>query len=282
MISQVLPDGSLVLADPDQTLPTSHTTNISYILRDGQGHTISTSTTGDLEIERRGRVDLNDSNIHVDDLISENTYLNYNSVEYPVSGAVDNEFYIVGYTGGNATGRTVEVRKLLTNNQVGYFNYSGMELLTSTNYEASLGILNGDNPPSTDPNDITDNSQWKENFLVQIGDDYYRITEFRGTRITLDGNPQDWGTLAAGGTLVQFSILHFVEQQVETEFVVFDQLDRSGKDPVIREIYDSVEQDVAVVALQAPGVEMADVTVNDEEITFEIQWKDGAKKKGSL
>jgi hypothetical protein len=64
-------------------------------------------------------------------------------------------------------------------------------------------MLNGSNPPTTDENHITDNSLWKENFLVLIGSDYYKIDEIDGDEMVLSGKQQDWHTWNAGGTLVE-------------------------------------------------------------------------------
>jgi polyphosphate kinase 2 (PPK2 family) len=53
--------------------------------------------------------------------------------------------------------------------------------------------------------------------------------------------------------LWNYGVHHFVKDTVEAQFIVFDQIDRGGKDPVIREIYSTATEDVAVVALGAPS-----------------------------
>lgn len=286
-INQVLPDGTLLIEDPGRTLPTTaNTPGISYTLQDDASEEKATSITGVLATDRRGRVDPNDGGIvDIHDFVHVLDYMLYTGTEYKVSKIETStgHFYIDGYTGGDAVGVTIQIRRRLVDNAIGYFGYAGLKLLTSFNHESELGMLNGKNPPYTDPNDITDNSMWKENFMFFIGGEYYKIADIDGNDVTLEGLPQDWGTLNAGGTLVNYNILRFIEDTVETQFVVFDQLDRSGKDPVVREIYSTITQDVAVVALQSPGdSDIRDNVAQDEGVSFHIQWKNGTSEKGDI
>jgi hypothetical protein len=284
-ILNIDPSGNLLLYDPDRTLPTSNTSSIVYTLLSDEGATIEVSSTGALVIDRRGRVDLNDSGIEdIAEFVSHGDYLLYDDVEYLVTGLVNGEFYIAGYGLGDATGVNVTVKRELLKQAIGFFGYSGLKLNTTTDYEADLEIMNGANPPVSDPNDITENNLYKENFLVQINNrDYYRMQDIDGTTITLAGLPYDATTLGAGGELVSFKIARFVKDTVEVRFMVFDQLDRRGKDPVVREIFSTVTNDVAVFALSMPqGSDFGDNVVQDEEVGFSIEYKDGSTSTGVL
>jgi len=281
-ILNIDPTGKLLLDDPDRTLPTSNTNGITYTLLNDTSVEIETSMSGALVVERRGRVDLNDGDIEdINEFVHHGDYLLYNSVEYVVSGFSDGEFYISDYALGDATGVNVSVKRRLLNQAIGYFCYSGLKLETSVDYEADLEITNGTNPPTTE---LTENNRLKENFLVQINNrDYYKIQEIDGTTITLAGVPYDAMTLGAGGELVSFKIARFVKDTVEVQFMVFDQLDRRGKDPVVREIYSTVTEDVAVFALSMPqGSNFADNAVQNEEVSFSIEHKDGSTSTGVL
>ena len=50
-----------------------------------------------------------------------------------------------------------------------------------------------------------------ENYLVQIGTDYYAISGINGSQLTLDGPKYDW-TIA--GTSVQYSIQQFINEEI--------------------------------------------------------------------
>jgi hypothetical protein len=281
-VYSVLPDGGVVLSDPSGTLPSASAT-ISYVLKDPSNDTRASSVTGSLTVKNRGEIDLNDVNIEsLDQYAVVGDYVKYSGTEYKIISTDNNKIQIEGYSGGNAGGISIEIRRLLVNSAIGYFDYAGLKLDTTINHETTLGILNGDNAP-IDPNDITDNSLMKENFLVKIGNDYYKISQIDGTTITLSGLPKDWQTLSAGGTTVNYEIHHFIKDTVEAQFMVFDELDRGGKDVVVREIESSVTNDVAVVALQMPsGVQCEDIMRTEESISFEIAWKNGKKIQGEL
>lgn len=281
-IENIDTNGDLHLSDPDRTLPTSTTTGISYtVITDGDVD-MAVSATGSLSVDRHGLVDLNDAGIEdVSQYVMSGDYLLYSGDEYKVLNLTeDGLFYIDGYDSGDATGVGVSIKRRLLDNAIGYFGYGGLRLETTTDYEADLEILNGSNPPTTDPNLITDNNLFKENFMIKIGNDFFKMQEIDGTTIVLGGVPLEPGT---AGEMVTFSIVKFEKDTVEVRFMVFDQLDRRGKDPVVREILSTITDDVAVVALSLPqGSDLGENVMHDESISFSIEYTDGNTSTGVL
>lgn len=278
-------DGKLLLYDPDRTLPTSNTTGITYTLFDDNSDEKAGATDASLTVQRRGRVDLNDPSIvSLTEYVKAGYFAVYGGDEYQVQGLVGEQFYIADYSDGDATGVSVEIRKRLVAQDTGFFNYGSMRLECLVDHEANLGITNGRNPPTVDPDEITENNLRKENFLVKIEEDYYKISEIDAEVITLDGLPQSWGTTDSGGTLVEYEILWFEKDTVESQLTVFDLLDRRGKDPIIREIVNStMPSEVAVVALMMPsGSLISDNVQQDEGVSFNIQYLNGGSEEGEI
>jgi len=169
----------------------------------------------------------------------------------------------------------------LVNEGTGLFDYYGLKLLTTVDYETTLPILNGANAP-IDPNLITDASSFKENYLVRLtqGNIFYAISEIDGTTIALAGLDQNWKTLGAGGTIVSFQIVHFPFKTVEIDFTSFRKIDRSGTDLITTTTETATP--LAMAALQQPAGAFIESTGQTEGITFEIEWSDGRKEKGKL
>jgi hypothetical protein len=282
-------EGVLILADPGRTLPTTVTSGINFELLDDTGVTRGSAIDGNLSVERFGRVDLNDNAIlDIREFVRVNDKFIYNNFEYRVSGLDEQKFIIEDYVDGDVSGATVEIRRRLVENEIGFFGYAGLKLQTVVDYETSLGILNGENGTENE-DEITDNSKFKENFLVKIGDDYYKIVAINATDITLDGPSNDWMTLGAGGTLVNFSIHHFVESPVATSFLLFDNIDRRGRDTVVRETFSTVTQDTEVVAFATGEAEPVprpngffDKVEQNEKVSYTIEYKSGKKSTGEL
>jgi len=273
-------DGKFFIAS---TIPTSAT--LTYHLYDDDDNLILSSNTGFSTLNKRGKVVFNDPNlVDIQEFVRHGDWFLYDNVEYLVSAFFDEKsFYIDEYTDGTASGVSAQVLRRLVPAETGYFQYQGLKLLTEFDHETEFGILNGSGSPELDPNLVTDNSLFKECFLINIGDYYYKIEDIFGTEVTLSGYPQDWGTLVSGGTTVKYAIHHFVKDTVETQFVVFDQIDRRGKDVVIREIESSVTNDVAIVALsQTPGSGIEDVVAQEESISFVIEYDDGRVERGDV
>ena len=215
----------------------------------------------------------------IKDLVSSGNYLYYNNTEYLISEFDGNNFWIENYNDGDAVGVSIKIRKRLVNNGVGYFGYRGLRLTTFSDHESEFEIANGDNPPT----DIVENNSFKENYMFKIGEDFYKIVSINKKEVVLIGRDQDWGTLSYGGTTVAYSMLHFSKKQVNVGFIVFDHLDRSGYDPVIREIYSTVDQNTAMVALSTPKSSGVQENISLEEgVSFIITTKDGKKTEGDL
>lgn len=274
-------ENTLIL-DGDNNLPIITTSNVSYTLLDDADEIVETSTTGNLDITRRALVNLNDAlilNIH--DFIKTGDYLYYNGVEYEVSEIEESNFYILGYDDGDAVGVAIHTRRRLVENGVGYFGYKGLHLVTAIDHESDLGILNGENSPSEDF--VTDDSNFYQNYMFQIGDEFYKIVSINADNVILAGREQDWMTLSAGGSSVEYSIIHFPKNEVNVGFTVFDQLDHSGRAPVIREIYSTIDNNTAIVALSAPKSSGVQENVNQEEgISFMIETRNGETIEGDL
>lgn len=214
-IANILPDDTLVLSDPTSALPVTTTTDIHYNLLNGSSETVISGTEGAIHVTRRGRVDVSSLTALTDirNLAPVGTsYLDYLGTQYQVVGYVPSEthqFYISDYTGGDRVGVTTTLYGRVADNATGYLFYDGMVLTTAVDYESLFNIKNGANAP-TDPNLITDNDLFKEDYLVLIGTDYYAISQWDGQEMYLVGPPLNWGVSV--GTSVDYKIYHFVKQ----------------------------------------------------------------------
>lgn len=272
-------NGKLLL-DGDSTLPIAGATGVTFELLDDTDATIATGTTGVITCDRRGYVELNLVDLSdIEDYVRIGDYLHYNGDEYEIVGFQGNDLWIAGWTGGDVAGVSINTRRRLLVNSVGYFGYQGLKLITYADHEAEFGIVNGSNPPAIP----TDNSKFKENYLFKIGEDYYRISTWDGVNVTLVGREKDWTTLTAGGTAVSYSLIWFEKEQVNVQFIVFDHLDRSGHDVAIREIEDITESTTAITALtinQSSGIQ--ENVAQEEGIHFIIENRDGSKEEGEI
>lgn len=275
-------NGNLILVD-DGSLPSGDVSGLTYTLKDYLGSSIANSTTGDLDVASRALVDLNDTAIlNLTDFVNIGNYFVYSGTEYRIIALDGDEFFIDGWTGGDVGGASVSIRKRLMSNQIGLFGYSGLKLISFADHEVEFGMINGNNPPLE--NQRTDNSKFKENFLFKIDNQLFKIAEIDGINVTLEGQPQSWKTLSAGGTIKAYEIVHFENQIVSIGFTVFDQLDRRGKDVVIREIYDQVDQNTAIIALSSnrEGGGFIDAVNQDESISFQIEYMNGESEEGEV
>lgn len=274
-------EGILIL-DGDSNLPNVDISNISYSLLNDLDEVVETSTKGILDITKRGYVNLNDSAIlNIGDFIKLQDLLYYNGTEYKILGFDVLNFWIEDYDDGDAVGVTLQTRRRLVENGTGYFGYKGLNLITSADHEAEFEILNGSNAPAED--DVESDSHFKENYLFKIDDEFYKIVSINANNVILEGREQDWMTLGAGGTSVEYSMVHFPKKQVNVGFVVFDYLGRDGYDPVIREIFSEIDQNTAIVALSTPKSSGVQENVSQEEgVSIEIETKNGETLKGDL
>jgi len=257
--------------------------SVSYTLLDDTDNEILVSLTGNTTAVSRGLVTFT-GGFEVEEFLQHGNWMLYDGDEYRVLGFPDdNKLWISEYSDGEASGVSAKFLKRLVTSDIGYFEYQGLKLQVATDYESEFGILNGSGTPETDEDFITDNSLFKENFLIKIDDYYYKLEDIKGTEIILSGYPQNWGTLSAGGTSVSYDLHHFENDTVETKFVVFDQIDRRGKDVIVREIESNVTNDVAISALSmTPGHGIQETVMQEEDITFEIQYSNGDTEKGTV
>ena len=273
-------NGVIHLED-DGTLPSGGASGVAFKLLDDSDATIATSITGEIEVERRGYVDLNDDAfVDIHQFIISGDYLQYNDVEYRITDFNDLDFWITGWTGGDVAGVNVNTRRRLLRNAIGSFGYKGLHLTTFADHEAEFDIVNGSNPPPTD--EVTDDNHDKENYLFKIGDQFFKILVWDGINVQLSGREQSWTTLTAGGTAKAYSLVYFPKKAVNVQFLVFDQLDRDGKDVIVREVLDSVDQSVAIVALSNGDNSIEESISQEEGISFVIETRNGDTEEGEI
>jgi len=292
-ILDVLPDGSVSLYDPSNTLPTSNMSDLEYELLDNAAtpSVQASSTTGKLTIHKRGRVEIANPILvrgasstvgDIRNLMEPGYYALIGTPidqQYKVSGFVESEtdqFYIDAYDGPTSGGITVTVYQRVVDNQIGYLHYKGLTLLTVANHETGLPIVNGQNPPATP----LENDRFKENYLVVIDTDYFAIEDIDGTTITLSG-PQKYWTVA--GTAVTYSILHFEKlgatiperESPYTPGHTFEFIDRRGND-VIEVVTETGMSMMAMASTlnAANNDQFVDNIGQKESITFSINWKE--------
>jgi len=279
-IEQIL-DGHIIIKNDSFIF--SNATNINYSIIDDLGEMVSSSNFGNLFVEKRGLVNFNDSAIlNINDFVKIGDFLYYNQQEFVISEISGNNFYIKNYSSGDAVGVSVHSRRRLIINGVGFFGYKGLNLKTQFDHESEFEMMNGKNKPN-DENEILQENSFIQNFMFKIGEEFYKITSINKTDVVLNGREQDWTTLNFGGEPVDYSIVRFPKKQINVGFTVFSGLDRSGYDPVIREIESEIDQNTATVALSMPKSSGFQESIsNGENIFVTIESKNGEKTEGEL
>lgn len=297
-IKDILSDGSIILNDITSTLPVVSTTGISYTLFTDTGATVTTSVTGDLAPERRGRVEItSDTTLtEVRNLLQIDDLIEISGTKYILIGFIDGEthkFYISSYSGGDASGLTIVAYRLLVENNIGYFSYQGILLKTAIDHEFNLGILNGVNG-ETDPDEILETDLYKENFLFLINaTDFYKIEEIDGDIVTLGGPMGDFKTLGAGGTTALYAIHQFLKQEiiVDENYSTQDPpahnfhfIDRRGQDMVeALRANQTPPETVSFIALaNDPSSRIEDAVSLEEGLSVRIEYKNGDIEEGDL
>ena len=257
-IIDIHPGEKIVFVDHTPgTLPSNGAT-ISYNLLDGVT-TVATSTTGALSVTLRARVELTDARIgDIREFVKRGDYL-----AYPVATSPLPQYEVIGFVNGethqfyvrsdvvldallapSVGGVNISVLRRYTANITGNLTYRGHKLTTTIDYESSLGIVNGENPPVI----ISDENKFVESFLIAVttdpgglneSEDYYAISEWNGTEIVLDGPLNSW-TLAGSNVdiiIYQFEKTENVEIQASPEYAsqpghIFTILDRRGQDVI--------------------------------------------------
>jgi hypothetical protein len=128
--------------------------------------------------------------------------------------------------------------------------------------------------------ETTDDSRFKENFLINIDGTNYRIEQISDNTITISGDYQEWTTLNAGGTQVQFTIWHYDTRGpnlngVNVGWTTFQSLHRDDGDVIVRET--ELDDTVQILAMSQPaddGTPKEDVTQN-EGVQLKIEYKNG-------
>lgn len=295
-ILDMLPDNSLVLLD-DGTLPATTASNLSYTLKTDTNVTVKTGNTGKRTVIRRGRLDLSGINVLVrgslkamasmtslsGHLCHSNYYVLHGGSQYRVEfvPGEPHQLYMYGYTGGNASGITAVVYQRLLDNAMGYFQYEGTTLISSTNLESALTLLD-------ENGEITDDqaaNNLKYNYLLLVptdsGPGYYAISDIQGTTIVLAGPKYDW---TLGGTSINFGVVKFskINAAINSQGYPpvsghkFNFLDRSGK--AIFHI--QTEEPETPPALMAAALnrskkdQVSEVVSQSESISFEIETRE--------
>lgn len=276
-IKDILPNGNLLLNDPSKTLPLTNVESLSYILKDSVGNNI-VSSTGSLIFKKRSRVvALSSAVTDIKNLVKPGNYMLIGSTQYKVLGYpvnTDDSFYIETYNEGDLAGINLVVYQRVVDRQIGFFSYKGLQLQTTTDYEAFLEINNGENPPTED--NVLENNSFKENFIVLVGTDYYSISEIDGVNITLSGPDNYWETLGSGGTSVGFSIYQYTKTPFTVQNQAVSFIDRRGKETInALEIYsDSDAQTTVSLMNYSKGGEMQQYLSQTEKIQYSIEWRD--------
>ena len=237
-ILEILPDSRMILSAPDDSSEFYlNKTNLNWELVGTEG----SGESGFVEITRRGLVDLGSPTIDdIRKLAKIGDYILYNENQYKLKSFINSEnykFFIENYNEGDVGGVDIIIYRRIVENCVGQLDYSGLELITSVDYESELLVQNGTNSSGL----LTKESRLKENFLILINSDYYSILDIDSNKITLDGPNNDWTTL---GTSVDFVIYRFINQPLSIPFSnnplvpdhSFDQVVRSNNEVIEKEI----------------------------------------------
>jgi hypothetical protein len=295
-IKDILSDGTILLDDVTNTLPVVNTTGITYTLFTDTGSLVSTTSSGVLAPERRGRVELTDAVLtEVRNLLRIDDLIEISGTRYILTGFVDGEthkFYIKDYSGGDASGLTIVAYRLLVENNIGYLDYHGIKIETAIDHEFNLGILNGVNG-ETNPDEIIESDHYKENFLLLIDNtDYYKIEEIDGKTVTLGGPMDDFTTLGAGGTSKPYAIHQFLKQEIIVDENYDDQdprphnflfIDRRGQDMVEALRQQNPTDTVSFIALaNDTGSNIEDAISIEEGLSITIEYTNGDIEEGDL
>ena len=239
--------------------------NLHYNLTDPHNVVRYTGITGGLSVKRFGRVV---TALIVQELgIRPGDWVLYAGTQYEITradprpvGATTDNIYIQGYTGGDVVGvANVSIYRRLINNGVGYLAVRGMTL---------MGTL-----PTISY--VAETNQFRENYLILIGANYYQITSINGSTMTLSGPMIQWGLT---GTAVSYSIIQFIKTSPITtqgghQFFL---LDRRGNDSI--EIITETEIPMLARSTMLNAIDdkkpMQDLVTQKESIRLDIKYKE--------
>ena len=216
IISAINPDGSVVLKD-DNTLPpltqSLSINNINYELLNSNNDSIYTSFDGNLFCFNNGIVTVNDGNFgDAKERLKIGNYFyysllneQYQIVEY---GFEENVFVVCSWNNGNVTGQSGKVLNRIVEETTGNLSYKGMVI------EKPTSMLEIENPNSVD---AVENNQFKENFILVIDDNLYKIEDYYSEGATdyliLGGLKLDLTTQLAGGTSLSVNSIQLTKNE---------------------------------------------------------------------
>lgn len=254
--------------------------NFNYQLNAVGGVNVTNGTSGQVAVNVRGR--LQTQLIQTEYDVKKGDYVLLGGQQYSIiafvvraSMAINDNLYIDGYNGGDQVGvANIKILRRLLDNQVGYLDFRGMTLVTTINYETTLGIQNGQNPPTI----ILDNSEFTQNYLILIGTTYYQMTNINGTTIYLGGPIVDWGlsgTSSIGYTIIWFQkIPTTIQSGLDEQFRTFEPFvdRRGGGSTFVIEQSDVMPMMMRMQLLNKSALE--DAVKTQESISYKIIMKD--------
>lgn len=273
-IKDTLPDNTLILSGWTGTVSV---TGLSYNLVKNDNTVVSSGSAGTMTVTRRGLVTTEELESWG---VRQGDYVSYSGSQYVVMGFKDDEktqVYISGYTAGAAAGVSVTFYRRVVDDATGYVDVRGMYILTTPDYESALDVQNGSNPPAVP----VETSSFKENYLVNIGSQYYRITDWDAQQITLAGPKTTWGLT---GTLVSFSLINYLvtSPAIHGDVEFPDGIDRRGTESVsYSSEVDGLPLDVRVSALNGNDGVLESVRIG-EAVSCTIMRKDGGTEQREL
>lgn len=280
-IHETLPDNTLVV----NNWPTGNTTGLNYDLRTDTNVVVFSSVTGKVQVTNRGRLESSTSLVEQYG-IQIGDYLYYSGNAYKVIDLInDTDVYLLDWNSGTMVGiPSVTFYRRIISSGVGYLNIRGMNLTTVTNHYTTLGVS------ST----LEDNNHL-ENFMVLINTTYYQISSWSDTtngegryEIILNGLPvPQWGTVDMGGTTgVVYSIIQFAKTSpVTIGETTIDRIDRRGNEVITSTVETAMPMflNMAGPILNSSNRgQPFEFTGQNENITFEIEWKEEPSDKDEV
>jgi hypothetical protein len=200
-------------------------------------------------------------------------------VQYKVTdlaGGSSNDFFVSGWSAGSVAGKSVKLYQRLASQKYGSMTYSGMELVTDTNYETSLQINDGVNSTG----DPLDNSRSKDNFLVRLVDagksldELFGISSIDGVNVTLAGDLHFYGLT---GSTVSVQVYRYVSIPADVGGVTYSSIYRSGPQRIANVAGQSGS---SMGVAETPGY--AENVSTGEGIHFKIEYTDGTTEEGKI
>lgn len=243
--------------------PTTTTqTGLAYELQTSAS-AVRLSGTGSVVTKRVGRVE---TDLIVEELgINISDYVKYGGAEYKIFevaareiAATTDSIYIEDYTDGDVVGTAaITIYRRLVSGAVGYLNYRGIKV-TGTVPTVSY---------------VAETDEFRENYLILIGTNYYQITEISGSDMFLYGPKVEFGLT---GTPVSYSIVRFIKTSPITtqNGQVYDRLDRRGNDAIY--IATETVTPMAVTAMMLNSVnngQPVDAVGQEESIWFKVEYR---------